>query len=306
MSVVVVGSFVTDCVANCFRAPKAGETVIGTYFNIYLGGKGANQAVASKRMESETIMAGAVGNDTFGNDFINFFNDEGFNTSFIKRVDNVNTGTSLVTVENDGQNRIIMTPGANLSYNRFDIKNIETNIQKCNVVVTQLEISLEVVNELAIIANKYNKKFILNPAPAQKISDDLIKKCYLIIPNETELDVLTSTKNKTIDDYINSAKILLKKGAKNVIVTLGNKGSILVNENITEFVEAYKVNAIDTVGAGDSFIGSLASQLDQNKSLLESMKIATAVSALEVTKKGAIPAIPSKDEVLKFLKRSSL
>jgi len=300
MSVLVVGSFVVDCIARCNRAPEAGETVFGNSFHTYLGGKGANQAFAAIRMGSKTIMAGAVGNDAFGQDFIKVMNKEGFDTSFVKVVDN-STGTSLVTVEESGQNRICMTPGANLDYNTKDLDNIEDAIKMSDVIVAQFEMTYEVTKHLGELANKHQKKFILNPAPARNIDNELLKNCWLITPNETELGIIINKKLETIEDYIEGAKELLKRGVKNVIVTLSTTGSLLVNNDGHQLVKAYKVKAIDTVGAGDSYTGSLASQIDQGKSLVEAMQIATAVAALEVQKNGAIPAMPYKEDVMKFM-----
>lgn len=300
MSVLVVGSFIVDCIARCDRAPEAGETVVGNSFNIYLGGKGANQAFAAKRMGSETIIAGAIGDDVFGKDFLKALKKEGFDTSFIKIVKNF-TGTSLVTVEESGQNRICMTPGANLDYSVEDLNTLEETISGANVIVTQLEMRYEVMKHLAELAKKHHKKFILNPAPARIIEDEVFPNIYIITPNETELGILDNQKISTFDEYVAGAKELLKRGVENVIVTLGEKGSLLVNKDGHQLVAACKVNVIDTVGAGDAFTGSLASQIDQGKSIIEAMHIATHVSALEIQKHGAIPAMPYKDEVLKFM-----
>lgn len=300
MSVLVVGSFIVDCIARCDRAPEAGETVVGNSFNTYLGGKGANQAFACKRMNSPTIMAGAVGKDNFGYEFIKTMEKEGFDTKFVKIVNN-STGTSLVTVEENGQNRICMTPGANLDYSVEDLKQLENVIEESNVVVTQLEMKYEIAKELSILCSKHHKKFILNPAPAREIDDELLKNVYLITPNETELGLIVHRKLSSLEDYIDGAKLLLKKGVQNVIVTLGTNGSLLVNKDGYQYVEACKVKAIDTVGAGDSYTGALASQIDQGESIIEAMKIATAVAALEVQKNGAIPAMPYKQDVDKFI-----
>lgn len=303
MSVVVVGSFIVDCIARCNRAPLAGETVVGNSFNTYLGGKGANQAFAAKRMGSDTLMIGAVGNDNFGNQFFDVMNNEGFDTSVVK-VGSKFTGTSLVTVEESGQNRIVMTPGANLEYTKDDLRKVEKVISKANYVVTQCEMQYEIVTELAKICKENNLKLILNPAPARSLDDEVLDGLYLITPNETELGIIIGRTLETLDDYIEGAKVLLNKGVENVIVTLGTVGSLLVNKDETELVKSYKVKAIDTVGAGDSYTGSLSAMLDQGYSLKEAMKIATAVAALEVQKNGAIPAMPYKEDVFKFIKNN--
>ncbi len=300
MSIVIVGSFVVDCIATCFRAPEAGETLIGNSFNTYLGGKGANQAFAAKRMGSEVFMAGALGNDSFKGEFIEAMQKEGMPTNLIKEYD-TSTGVSSVLVDSTGQNRICMVPGANMCYNSDNLKEIIKYIEKSNVVVTQFEMQEEVAYELIRICRRLNKRLILNPAPAHKIPNELLKDLYCITPNETELGILIDEKLATIDDYKRGARKLLALGVKNVIVTLGTMGSLLVNEDGEVLIPAFRVKAIDTLGAGDSYTGSLASMLDQNKSLREAIEIATAVAALEVQRPGGIPAMPYKEEVLSFL-----
>ena len=301
MSVLVVGSFIVDCVATCKRAPEAGETVVGDSYNTYLGGKGANQAFAAKRMGAHTYMVGAVGNDGFGKQFIETLEAEGFDTSVVKVSDKNSTGVSLVTVEHSGQNRICMTPGANLDYNPSELHNLIDIVKTCDIIVTQCEMHYSVVVELARLAREYNKKLILNPAPARQIDDEVISSCYIMTPNETELGLIINRELSTLDDYIEGAKVLLEKGCKNVIVTLGRQGSLLVNKDGHKMILAFKVKAIDTVGAGDSFTGSLSAMLDEEKSIEDAMQIATAVAALEVQRKGAIPAMPYREEVFKFL-----
>lgn len=302
MSVLVVGSFIVDCVATCKRAPEAGETVVGDSYNTYLGGKGANQAFASIRMGSKTTMVGAVGNDGFGKQFFETLEKEGFNTKYVKVSDKNSTGVSLVTVEHSGQNRICMTPGANLDYMPEDLLEIEELIKESDIVVTQLEMRYDIASTLARLAKKHGKRFILNPAPAAPIDDETLDGVYCITPNETELGVIINRKIETMEEYIEGAKVLLNKGCQNVIVTLGTIGSLLVNKEGHTLVPAFKVKAIDTVGAGDSFTGSLSAMLDQGKELKEAMQVATAVAALEVQRNGAIPAMPYKEEVCQFLK----
>ena len=306
MSVLVVGSFIVDCVATCKRAPEAGETVVGDSYNTYLGGKGANQAFAAIRMGSKTTMVGCVGNDGFGKQFFETLEAEGFDTSVVKVSQNNSTGVSLVTVEHSGQNRICMTPGANLDYYVEDLDKLEDLIKESDIIVTQLEMRYDIAAHLAKLAKKHGKKFILNPAPAREIDDEVIASCYIMTPNETELGIIINRKIETMDEYIEGAKVLLEKGCQNVIVTLGTVGSLLVNKDGHKLVPAFKVKAVDTVGAGDSFTGSLSAMLDQGREMLDAMQIATAVAALEVQRKGAIPAMPYREEVFKFLEEKGI
>ena len=306
MSVLVVGSFIVDCVATCKRAPEAGETVVGDSYNTYLGGKGANQAFAAIRMGSKTTMVGCVGNDGFGKQFFETLEAEGFDSSVVKVSQNNSTGVSLVTVEHSGQNRICMTPGANLDYYIEDLDKLEELVKESDIIVTQLEMRYDIALHLAKLAKKHGKKFILNPAPAREIDDEVISSCYIMTPNETELGIIINRKIETMDEYIEGAKVLLEKGCQNVIVTLGTVGSLLVNKDGHKLVPAFKVKAVDTVGAGDSFTGSLSAMLDQGREMLDAMQIATAVAALEVQRKGAIPAMPYREEVFKFLEEKGI
>lgn len=302
MSILVVGSFVTDLVATTKRAPQGGETVIGTSFNTYYGGKGANQAIAAKRFNATVDMAGSLGKDSYGNEFLSLFKKEKIDTKLVKQVE-YPTGCSVIVIDENGQNRIVMTPGANLKFVENDLKEIERyiNEKKPNYVVAQFEMSDIVVKALAKICKNSKTKLVVNPAPAKEINDEELDKLYLLIPNETELGIIVKRKLTTDTQYIEAAKELIDKGVENVIVTLGDRGSLLVNKNETYFQSAYKVKAIDTVGAGDTFIGTLVSALDQGYTIKDAMKFGSAASAIEVTKKGAIPSIPCANDVFEFL-----
>ncbi len=297
MSILVVGSFVTDLVANTDRAPEAGESVRGNSFNIYLGGKGINQAVAAKRMGADVVMVGCIGNDSFGNDFIEMMNKEGLDTRYIKRSELLPTGCSLIVIDKSGQNRICMTPGANLDYTVEDLRKVEHLVKEADVVVTQCEMLPEIVEELACMCRRHGKRFILNPAPAGLLSDDVIASTYVISPNETELGAIVDKKAVTIEDYIEGAKALLEKGSDNVIVTLGERGSLLVNRERTEIIPSVKVKAVDTVGAGDSFTGSLSAFISEGKDILSAMRLSTRVAAIQITRRGAIPSMPYRKEI---------
>lgn len=302
MSVLVVGSFVTDLMALCERAPEAGETVHGLSFNSFLGGKGANQAVACKRMGADVTMVGCVGNDIFGEDFVLFFQAEGFDTSYIKKSHEMKTGCSLVTLETSGQNRICMVSGANTDYSAEELRNVERLVASADVVVTQCEMRSEIVDELAALCAKYGKKFVLNPAPARTFSDETLKSVYLITPNETELGIIVGKTLENDEDFVSAGKELLAKGVKNVIVTLGSRGSLLVNSDVVKLVPSFKVKAVDTVGAGDSFTGSLSAFIDEGIDIIRAMTMSSAVGALSVQKRGAIPSMPQRSDVELFLK----
>lgn len=301
MSVLVVGSFIVDLVARTERAPQAGETVAGISFNSFLGGKGANQAVAARRMGADVVMAGCVGDDGYGADFKKLFKMEGMSADYIKTSKGNTTGCSLVTVELSGQNRICMVAGSNLDYTADDVAALEQLVKNANVVVTQCEMKEEVVPALAALCKKHGVKFILNPAPARRLSDEVLSSVYVLTPNETELGIIVGKKIETDDEYVSAAKELLQKGVKNVVVTLGSNGCLLVNADTVRHIKSYKVKAVDTVGAGDSFTGSLAALIDEGYTTEAALPVCSAVGALAVLKEGAIPSMPLRKEVDKFL-----
>ena len=307
MSVLIVGSFITDLIARSNIAPHPGQTVSGNSFNTYLGGKGANQAVACKRMGSTTYMVGCLGNDVFGEAFKNFFKEEGFevNDRMLKTTSEASTGTSLVVIEEaTGQNMICMVPGANLKYTIDDLNEIEDLVEKSNVVVSQAEQQEEIVDHLAYLCEKHHKRFIYNPAPARPIKEETLRRIYVLTPNENELGVVVGKPLITQEDYIQASKELISKGVENIVTTLGDKGCLFVSKDECMMIPSFKVKAIDTLGAGDSFTGSMSAMLDQGYQLKEALRIANAVGALEVTKNGGIPSMPYKEDVFNFLKEN--
>lgn len=296
--ILVLGSFMVDLVAKCKEAPLSGETVIGTGFRNFLGGKGANQAITARRLGSEVIFAGMLGKDNYGEQFLKLFQEEGMDINHILTT-NTHTGIGSITLEETGENRIVIIPGANLDYSVHNLQAIEDKIVESNLVIAQLEINLSVVRELGKLCKKHKKTFILNPAPAQKLDDELLSSVTFLTPNETELALLVESKSESLDDIKKNAQKLLKKGVKNVIVTLGGSGALLVSNNEITLFEGHKVNVIDTVGAGDSFNGALANALDNNLSLTDAISLGNVVGSLTVQKEGAIPSLPHKEDVIK-------
>ncbi len=299
--ILVIGSFMVDCVTRCERAPQSGETILGFSYENFLGGKGANQAVAARRLGSEVVFAGMLGNDSFGDRFLKKFEEEGIDTSYIRR-SNLHTGIGSITLEKSGQNRIVIIPGANLDYTIKNLWEIEEKIKEANVVVAQLEMKIEVIQELGRICKRYQKTFILNPAPAQMLDDELLSSVTFLTPNETELAFLTKSKCESLDEIKNNAEKLLAKGVENVIVTLGDKGALLVNSSEASFHQGYKVHVVDTVAAGDSFNGALAHAINKNLNISQAVKLGNVVGSLTVQKKGAIPSLPFREDVLNIVK----
>lgn len=296
--VVVIGSINMDLVTQCKRAPLGGETLFGDRFFQVPGGKGANQAVAIGKLGSSVTMLGKVGKDSFGEELINSLKMANVETRFIEKT-KTSSGIAKIVVEENGQNRILVVAGANNEVDRDYVdRNIDV-IKECDIVVAQLEIPLETVEYAFKKAKEFGKMTILNPAPAMKLSDEIIKNSDLIIPNESELGLLANMDTTTDEGIEKASKKLLDMGVSDLIVTLGSKGSLHINNSLKEYHKAYKVKAIDTTAAGDSFIGGFISKLENN-GIYEAIEYATKVSAIVVTRMGAQTSIPTIEEVEEF------
>lgn len=296
--VVVVGSINMDLVTRCKRAPKGGETLFGEEFSQVPGGKGANQAVAIGKLGTNVIMLGKIGKDSFGKDMLASMEKNGVNIQHIEEGEKA-TGIAKIIVEESGQNRILVVAGANSEVDKEYVDRHLAAIKESDIVVTQLEIPIETVEYTLKKAKEFGKITILNPAPARELSDEIIKNSDFIIPNESELALITGMAVETEEEIKKAGKKLLDMGVKNLIITLGSKGSLHLNRDKCEFHSAYKVKAIDTTAAGDSFIGGVVRELNGD-SISEAIEFGTKVSAIAVTKKGAQTSIPTIEEVIKF------
>lgn len=299
--ITVVGSFVMDMIGRVDEFPREGQTIIGKTLNTYPGGKGANQAVAAARLGGKVKMIGMVGNDGFGQTFKNLFMDEKIDISNVLTTDKDPTAVGLIQINNAGENKIVVIPGANYKYSISDLEKVKEEIRTSSLVMTQLELRHEVTFKLIDMCHELGVPLILNPAPAIKISKEYLEKVTYLTPNESELEILSGIKIRNMDDVKEAINILLSIGVKNVIATLGSKGAIIGNSEGFKYVEGYKVDVVDTVGAGDSFNGALAYCIVKGYSIEDSVKYSNAVGALAVTKNGAIPSLPRKDEVDSFI-----
>ena len=303
MELLVVGSSNMDLVISLPRIPAIGETVLGGRSNMVFGGKGANQAVAAIRAGCDTLFITKVGNDLFGKNMKNHFKNEGFRTDLILTDANEPTGIAQIFVSEKGENSIAVAPGANMKLLPEDIEPFVDLIKNSKVVLLQLETPIETVAYIADIAYKNKVKLILNPAPAQKLSEDLLKKIWLISPNESEASLLTGIE---VTDTVSAAKAaqrLLEMGVENVIVTMGENGSLLFDNNGSEHFEAFKEKAVDTTAAGDVFNGTLAVAITNQKSIPEAIRFASAAAAISVTREGAQPSVPTLAEIDNYLKK---
>jgi ribokinase len=304
--ILVIGSLNADLVVRSPRFPEPGETISGGDLQIIPGGKGANQAVAAARQGSNVAMIGRVGNDSFGPFLIDNLKANRVDTSHVSVNDSA-TGTAIIIVDADGQNSIVLSPGANGSVSPADVEH--ASLLNPRLLLLQLEIPIPTVLQAAQYAKSNGVRFILNPAPAQPIPDELIALADFIIPNETELGLLTSREVTDLASAEEAAKILLKQGARNVIVTLGGNGALIVTKEKTTHIPSFKVDVLDTTAAGDAFIGGFASKLLESdlKNELSHAEIQRAVrygcacGAFAVTRFGAQPSLPTHEEVEQFL-----
>lgn len=299
--VLILGSFVTDLAATMDRFPEAGESVIGTRFQQFMGGKGANQAVSLARLGAKVTMLGEVGNDAFGDRFIQLLQDEGID-GHILRSQKQATGISSVQINGSGQNRICIILGANLEYTIDDLHKEETAIASNDVFLTQGEMNPEMTDEAILLAKRLGLITVVNPAPCRPIRDEVLSKIDYLTPNETELARLSGQSTETIEQVNIAAQSLLQRGVKNVICTLGERGSLWVNAMRSLFVGAYSVRAVDTVAAGDSFNGAFIKALMEGKNETEILRTANAMGALTTLKHGAIPSLATKAELEEFIR----
>lgn len=298
MDIVVVGSINMDLVTNVKRIPKKGETLIGSGLNNISGGKGANQAVAAAKLGANVEMIGRVGDDTFANDLLKSLTENKVGVKHVNKTINEPSGTAIIMVEESGDNAIVVISGANAKLDYRDIDSAIDTIQSAKIVVTQLEVPIETVKYTLSKAKALNKYTILNPAPAAYLEDDIIVNTDLLTPNETELEILSGIKINNDSDIILAGKKLLDRGVKNLIVTLGENGSMYINKDGHKKFPALKVDVVDTTAAGDSFTGALAVGLCEGKTIEDSIKFATQVAALTVTKFGAGQSLPYRHEII--------
>ena len=288
-----------DLVVKVEDRPKGGQTVIGGNFKEVPGGKGANQAVAMARLGGNVNMIGKVGNDGFGQTLLNALNNDNVNTKYINK-DDISTGVAMITVDKNAENSIVVAPGANFKVDKEYIDKSIEGIKNSDIVVLQLETPIDTIKYALSKSKELGKYTILNPAPAVKLEDDIICNVDLLTPNETELEILSGVEIKNEDDIQKAAQTMIDKGVKELIVTLGSKGSLYINKEKSIFKKAYKVEAIDTTAAGDSYTGALAVAFANGKNIEDAMDFASKVGALSVQKEGAQSSLPTLEDVENF------
>ncbi|WP_302562350.1 ribokinase [Phocaeicola coprocola] len=298
--ILVIGSSNTDMVIQSPHLPRPGETVVGGTFFMNPGGKGANQAVAAARLGGSVRLICKTGNDIFGHQSQQLFEEEDIDTSYILSDNNFPSGVALIFVDNKAENCIAVAPGANGSLSPVDIQASEKAIDESDVVLMQLEIPIETVCFTAQLASEKGKMVILNPAPAPApgvLTRELLQHIYLIIPNETEAEIISGISVNDYPSAVAAARKIIGMGANNVIITLGSKGALLCNAESEELIPAIPVKAVDTTAAGDCFCGALTQAIAEGRALIDAVKFAAKAAAISVTRHGAQSSAPYRAEV---------
>lgn len=297
--ILVIGSSNTDLITTVKRLPGAGETIQGKFFFQAMGGKGANQALAAHRSGGNVSFITCLGSDSNGKNTLQYYKEEGLDVSSALIVDHVPSGTAVILVNDEGENCIVVTPGANHELSAEYIHTLEKAIAAARYVVLQMEIPLATVTKVCELAKKHDTQVVLNVAPAVEISKSLIEMSDILVLNESEIEIVSGSKIEEEGEH-KIIDTLLSQGAKTVILTLGSKGCIVKSKDTNQHIPAFQVKAVDTTAAGDTFCGSLVARLSKGDSMIEAVKFATTAAAICVTRLGAQPSIPTEQEVYDF------
>lgn len=296
-SIFVIGSSNTDMVIKSTRLPAPGETIIGGSFLMTPGGKGANQAVAAAKLGGSVTFACKVGDDIFGKQAVQGFKDAGINTEFIGTDSDQPSGVALILVDGHGENSIAVASGANGNFHTGELENVIEKIGSGDTVLFQLEIPIATVEYAIQKCHTKGAKVILNPAPANRLDDEVFRFIHIITPNETEAELLTGIKVIDLQSAAVAAGNLLGKGVGNVIITMGSKGAYIHNHSLQKLIASPKVTPVDTTAAGDVFNGALAVSLSENVDLEQAVNFACRAAAISVTRMGAQASAPDRSEL---------
>jgi len=296
--ICVVGACNLDLISYVPRLPSIGETLHGTRFHMGFGGKGANQAVMAAKLGGDVAMVTKLGQDVFGENTLKNFQSWGVNTKHVHFTDQAFSGVAPIAVDSEGHNSIIIVTGANDLLTEEEIETARPDIAASQIMVCQLEIPVEINLAALRIARQEGVKTIFNPAPARSsLPDEFYQLSDIFCPNESETELLTDMPVGTLEEAETAARVLIERGAGTVILTLGERGSLLVTDSTTEHVPVESVKALDTTGAGDAFVGSLAYFLASGKSLTEAIKRANRIAAISVQASGTQTSFPEAKDL---------
>jgi ribokinase len=297
-SVVIVGSANVDLFFKTDELPSPGETVVASAYNRSFGGKGANQAVAVAKLGGRSIMVCRVGADESGSELLENFTRSGVDTRQVIRDPGNSSGMAFITVDREGENTIVIFPGANMKLGPSDLDAAMDQIRVSGAVVAQLEIPLQTVERIAAVSREHNVPFILNPAPAPaRDISGILGNVDIICPNKTEAEALTGASIANIEDAKRAAHLLMESGAGSVVLTLGSSGALLVTGDTEHHIPSPTVHVRDTTGAGDAFVGSLAYFIASGRTISDAVRYASVAAALSVTKDGTQAGLPGLIEV---------
>ena len=303
--ILVLGSSNIDFVLEIPRFHLPGETILAENLTTVFGGKGANQAIASRRLGGKVVFMTKLGMDHYGVAYRRYLIENGFGPKWILRDKNLPTGLALIELTPAGENRIIVSPGANSSFSQKDLIRLAPSMKGIKIFVTQLEIPIQTVRAALKIFKDQGAVTLLNPSLAIRLSSDLLSLADFIVPNELEAQFLTGTKMKRVRDIPKIAERLLEMGSKNVVITLGSKGLFFRNKTEEISMKAFRVDVVDTTAAGDAFMGALAYGLSQDHLLREVLRLANGAGALATAKVGAQPSLPYRRDLDLFLSRTN-
>lgn len=296
--VIVIGSCNMDMVIKTSRIPKSGNTVIGGDFIMNPGGKGANQAVAIARLRGDVTFIGKIGKDVFGKQSSQLLDEEGVDTDGLLLDSESPTGVALITVDDKGENSIVVAPGANAKLEPMDVEIILDNYPDSRILLIQLEIPMRTVEFAARIAQHKGMQVILNPAPANELVPGIFHLIDIITPNAHEAEALSGIRINDVATAKQAAESIRQQGVKNVIITMGGDGAVVLEDDVFCHIQTPAVEAVDTTAAGDVFNGALIVALAEGKVLTEAVSFACRAASIAVTRMGAQSSIPYREELL--------
>jgi ribokinase len=305
--ITVVGSYATGLTMKVERLPCTGETLLGTGYRVDYGGKGSNQAVGSARLGAKVNFVARIGKDTFGEMALTLYRDEGIDVAYVKQTDGVPTGVGFIMVEAaSGNNCIVIDPGAKELLTADDISGCAAAFESTSVVLTQLEIPVAAAEAALRLGRAGGAITILNPAPVRPLPPSVLQLTDVLTPNQVEAKVLTGRSPDAVIEPEKLARELIRSGVKQVVLTLGERGALIVTSSSSTHVPAVPMSAVDTTGAGDAFNAGLATAVASGASLEAAVQFAVVTGGLAVTREGVIPSLPSCDEVRDFYQKSGM